>query len=310
MSFSDKQQPQAPLPGEREIPQYRRLADLVRSRVADGTYRPGERIPSETAFAKSTGLSFLTVRQALKILVDEGLLERYPGRGTFVTGLNWRRAPFWIVPSDPGLAREDFCCELIHISVERASAADAGRLAVPPGTLLAFMRHSFRLPGKPPFMTDEGKVLLDPYRPLIEARLSASFLTGLLQGGAQGLLKRASLTAAPASLTGPQASALGRREGDPAWRLEYLFFDASSRPVATGFYLAPPDALSVAADLGLPLGSRTTDAAAGPPLPELPADSAPDSAGSESGTASLASASGLNAGGSMSEPSGKGPYDA
>ncbi|MDR1039841.1 MAG: GntR family transcriptional regulator [Deltaproteobacteria bacterium] len=253
MTDAEKPGPQAQLPGEREVPQYRRLADLVRSRVADGTYRPGERIPSETAFAKSTGLSFLTVRQALKVLVDEGILERYPGRGTFVTGLNWRKAPFSLNVSDPGLSGEEFACELLFSAVERAAPDAAARLGVLPGTPLALMRHSFRLPGKAPFMAEEGRMILDPYRPLIEAELSASFLKGLIQGGAQGLLKSAALSAAPSRLSEPEAYLFGRGAGDPALRLDYLFFDASSRPVAAGAYIAPEGVLTLTAELGLPL---------------------------------------------------------
>ncbi|MDR1081793.1 MAG: GntR family transcriptional regulator [Deltaproteobacteria bacterium] len=253
MTDAEKPGTQVQLPGEREVPQYRRLADLVRGRVADGTYLPGERIPSETAFAKSTGLSFLTVRQALKVLVDEGILERFPGRGTFVTGLNWRRAHFSLNVADPGLAGQEFACELLFTSVERAAEGPAARLGVARGTPLALLRHSFRLPGKAPFMAEEGLVILDPYRPLIEAELSASFLKGIIQGGAQGLLKSAALNAAPARLSESEAALFGRVSGDPALRLDYLFFDASSHPVAAGAYTAPEGVLNLTAELGLPL---------------------------------------------------------
>ncbi|MDR1313984.1 MAG: GntR family transcriptional regulator [Deltaproteobacteria bacterium] len=264
MTDADKPAPQVQLPGEREVPQYRRLAELVRGRVANGTYRPGERIPSETAFAKSTGLSFLTVRQALKVLVDEGILERYPGRGTFVTGLNWRKAAFCLNVSDPGLAGEEFSCDLLFSSVERATPGSAAKLGVLTGAPLALMRHSFRLPGKAPFMAEEGLVILDPYRPLIEAELSGSFLKGLIQGGAQGLLKSASLNVSPAKLSDAEAKLFGRRAGDPAVRLDYLFFDSSSRPVAAGSYTAPEGVLTLTAELGLPLDAcgRRPDAPA------------------------------------------------
>jgi GntR family transcriptional regulator len=233
---------------------------MVRDRIADGTYGPGERIPSETALAKSAGLSFLTVRQALKVLVDEGLLERYPGRGTFVSGLNWRRTPFGLAPADPAIERDEIACELLSSAVERAGPREAEILAVPAGSPLAAMRHRFRLPGKPPFMAEEGRLILDPFRPLVEAGLPASFLKGLFQGGAQGLLKSASLTVAPATLSEEQARVLAREPGLPAHKLSYLFFDAASRPVATGFYLAPEGILTLAAEFGLPLQASRREA--------------------------------------------------
>jgi GntR family transcriptional regulator len=261
MTDTRKQEIPVQLPGELELPHYRRLAELVRARVADGTYRPGERIPSENEFARSTGLSFLTVRQALKILVDEGILERFQGKGTYVTGLNWRKPVFGLYALDPALSSGEFVCEILHNSVERASAETAQRLAVAPESPLALMRHVFKLPGAPPFMAEEGRCLLDPLRPLIEAGLPASFLRGLIQGGSQGLLKSASLTVSPATLPDREAALLGRDLGSAGLKLDYIFYDGASRPVSTGSYFAPEGVLVMSAELGLPLGVRQGDLA-------------------------------------------------
>ncbi len=46
--------------------------------------RPGAQIPSETQLCEAYGLSRVTVRQAITSLVDEGMLVRRQGRGTFV----------------------------------------------------------------------------------------------------------------------------------------------------------------------------------------------------------------------------------
>ena len=46
--------------------------------------RPGERIPSESQLCSFYNLSRITVRQAITSLVDEGLLHRQQGRGTYV----------------------------------------------------------------------------------------------------------------------------------------------------------------------------------------------------------------------------------
>ncbi len=46
--------------------------------------RPGDRIPTEVQLCDAYALSRVTVRQAITSLVDEGLLERRQGRGTFV----------------------------------------------------------------------------------------------------------------------------------------------------------------------------------------------------------------------------------
>jgi DNA-binding GntR family transcriptional regulator len=55
------------------------LRDLVTFNL-----RPGDRIPSESQICSFYNLSRITVRQAVTSLVDEGLLDRQQGRGTYV----------------------------------------------------------------------------------------------------------------------------------------------------------------------------------------------------------------------------------
>lgn len=75
----------APLRRSAEQPVYRQLQDLIRSRVAAGTWKPGEMIPTEKNLAQQFGVARMTVRQATEGLMREGLLVRVRGRGTFVT---------------------------------------------------------------------------------------------------------------------------------------------------------------------------------------------------------------------------------
>lgn len=60
------------------------LASLLRARIYQGEWAPGEAIEPEVQLAKSYGVALGTIRQALALLVTDGLLERRHGRGTFV----------------------------------------------------------------------------------------------------------------------------------------------------------------------------------------------------------------------------------
>ncbi|WP_233859061.1 GntR family transcriptional regulator [Paraburkholderia sp. HD33-4] len=71
------------------LPRYQRLRDEMVALIAARHWRPGEAIPTEQALAKSYDVAVGTVRKAVDLLVAEGLLERFQGRGTFV-----RRASF------------------------------------------------------------------------------------------------------------------------------------------------------------------------------------------------------------------------
>ncbi|WP_241088859.1 GntR family transcriptional regulator [Pseudomonas viridiflava] len=48
-------------------------------------FGPTERIPAERDLAEHLGISRMTLRKALQILIDRGMLERRGNRGTFVT---------------------------------------------------------------------------------------------------------------------------------------------------------------------------------------------------------------------------------
>lgn len=65
-------------------PKYQQLAGLIRERIASGEFAPGDRIPSEAELGASYQISRITTRQALADLERAGLLERVPGKGTFV----------------------------------------------------------------------------------------------------------------------------------------------------------------------------------------------------------------------------------
>jgi DNA-binding LacI/PurR family transcriptional regulator len=71
---------------------YRSLADELRLELLNSEFRAGDRFPSIRNLISKTGRSLPTVRSALNILVEEGLLERTPRSGYFVTALGARQA--------------------------------------------------------------------------------------------------------------------------------------------------------------------------------------------------------------------------
>jgi DNA-binding transcriptional regulator YhcF (GntR family) len=65
---------------------YIRLAAELRRAIADGTYPPGTPTPSITTLSQRYGHARQTCAKALRLLVDEGMLIRYPGLGYYVAG--------------------------------------------------------------------------------------------------------------------------------------------------------------------------------------------------------------------------------
>jgi GntR family transcriptional regulator len=65
-------------------PAYRDIAKALHGELLTGTWRPGSQIPPEAELEKRFGVSRGTMRAAIMQLVRAGLLDRQPGRGTFV----------------------------------------------------------------------------------------------------------------------------------------------------------------------------------------------------------------------------------
>ena len=68
---------------------YGKLATVIKDRILHGEWQPGQMLPSETALSEEYGVALGTIRQAMSLLVQDGIVQRLQGKGTFVTrGLN------------------------------------------------------------------------------------------------------------------------------------------------------------------------------------------------------------------------------
>lgn len=67
-----------------QTPRYLIVIEQIKEKISSGKLEPGERLPSETVFAKELGVSRNTLREALRILEEENIIIRKHGVGTFV----------------------------------------------------------------------------------------------------------------------------------------------------------------------------------------------------------------------------------
>ncbi|WP_267201876.1 GntR family transcriptional regulator [Limosilactobacillus kribbianus] len=65
-------------------PVYIKIHNQLRENIENGKWTVGQKIPAERELAASFDVSRMTLRQAIQALVDEGILERRVGSGTFV----------------------------------------------------------------------------------------------------------------------------------------------------------------------------------------------------------------------------------
>jgi GntR family transcriptional regulator len=66
------------------VPLYHQLKELLTEKIESGEWAPGRQLPGENELTQEYGVSRATVRQAMQLLENQGLVERFQGRGTFV----------------------------------------------------------------------------------------------------------------------------------------------------------------------------------------------------------------------------------
>jgi len=108
------------LPGGAAL--YQQVKDFIAGRIQDGTWRAGDRLPSENELVQQFGISRMTVNRALRELVEQGRIRRTAGVGSFVADDKPQSNLLQIasLAQDIRSRGHDYACEVI--AVERISA--------------------------------------------------------------------------------------------------------------------------------------------------------------------------------------------
>lgn len=113
---------------------YGKLAWALRDRILQGEWAPGEVIPAESALAQSYGVALGTIRQALSLLVADGVLQRRHGKGTFVTkgvdGASMMRFFRFRGVDDASITPQS---RILASRLRRASVSEAHAFGIAPG---------------------------------------------------------------------------------------------------------------------------------------------------------------------------------
>ena len=157
-------------------PLYKQLIRKLRNDIAAGVYPVHSRIPSEQELCDTYAVSRVTVRKALAVLTQEGLLKRHQGKGTFV-GLPRIRKDLHDVNSFHDACRMMGCeptTRVIHAMAVRATEEDARDLLLEPDEEQVIEIIRLRLADGMPVMLETNRF------PMRCAWLLESDLTGSL----------------------------------------------------------------------------------------------------------------------------------
>lgn len=231
-------------------PAYVQLVNILRQQVASGVFRPGDRLPSESALRRQFDLSPMTVRRAINILADQGVVVTSQGKGTFVKALELGTATFDLQVLQDLLRDEQTTVKMLDVSIVSAGERIARKLVVQPGDRVVFICRLILHAGEPRLYHREYLVY-DPTRPLVEAELETTALRGLLDGAGGSGLKRGTLSIEASTLSEEEAQMLQGTVGSAALYLEHIFYDYEDRPVSWGVFIACGNCLRFTTTVGI-----------------------------------------------------------
>jgi len=218
--------------------------------IAAGLYRAGDQLPTEPQLRAQYGVSPMTVRRAIRILLDRGLVTTTQGKGTFVRSPDMGEAIFRLQEmTDLWVDDASVTVLLLEARIKAADEQVAALLDLQSGDPIVFLRRVIQRKGQPLIYQLEH-VVYDEHRPLVEAELQVTSLEGLLHSPqVEGVLS-GRLTIQAVSLDAEAAAVLRVPEGSPAFCLESLFSDSGGRPASWGRFLCKADQFRLTSHLG------------------------------------------------------------
>ncbi|MEQ6247539.1 phosphonate metabolism transcriptional regulator PhnF [Sulfitobacter sp. HNIBRBA3233] len=211
------------------------IAGSLRSDIAEGRYRPGDKLPTEAELAARFGVNRHTVRHGLAQLVDEGLVRTRRGAGAFVAATPTdypigQRVRFHENLIAAGRRPEK---RVLHIERRSASAGEARVLAVAEGAVVCAY-HGLSLADDLPIALFESVFPLERLPGLDAALAETHGVTEALARMGISDYTRASTRLMAVRATATEALHLHLREGDPLLRSTGVNIDSAGVPVEYG----------------------------------------------------------------------------
>ncbi len=224
------------------VPLYFQVAEQLEAAIVSGDLSPGDRISNEIDLAGSLGLSRPTLRQAIKVLVDKGMIVRKRGVGTQVVGSQiYRSVELTSLYDDLLRSGQQPHTDVLSCDVVGAPADVAGELGIEPGTAVWSLERVRRV-------ADEPLALLHNHLPVDIADLRAA---DLRTEGLYLLLRRAGIVLRVANqrigarrAEAREARLLDERRGAPLLTMRRVAYDDTGRAVEYGDHTYRPERYS------------------------------------------------------------------
>ena len=224
------------------VPLYFQVAEQLEAAILDGSLAAGDRISNEVALAHELGLSRPTMRQAIQVLVDKGMLVRKRGVGTQVVHGKIRRSvELTSLYDDLNAAGQEPRTEVLGIEITATTEEIAHELQISPGEP-AWSLERIRFVGSEPL------ALMHNYLPAETIDLHT---VDLETHGLYEALRRTGMHMRVAQqrigarrAEAREARLLGEKRGAPLLTMRRTAYDDGGRVVEHGTHVYRPDLYS------------------------------------------------------------------
>ena len=215
------------------IPLYHQLKQRLDARIRAGEWKPGDKIDSENSLMDIFHVSRNTAKKAIEELVQEGILHRIQGKGTFVSRPKFEQSltgfySFSRVLREKGLHPTD---RVLEVKEVEPSATVRGGLQLPLGEKVIEMKRLRCADGEPIILESSfmPKSVIQDMSVLYE--VGTSSLYDLLDERYDVTVVRAKEAFEPVLIREGESILLETEVGKPALLLERTAYDTNDQPV-------------------------------------------------------------------------------
>jgi len=232
-------------------PAYSQLANILRHSMANGILRPGDQLPSEAQLCERYSVSPMTVRRAINLLSDQGMVIPEQGRGTFVKPITMGEASFQLKELQELFNdNENTTVRVLEARIIAASKRVSRKLLIEVGHRTVYIRRMIQTNGMPVLYHREY-LIYNPTRPVVEAELEVTALQRLFSGTGDSILKRGDIRMDATLLNEEEAVLLHVQRPMAAFCLQHIFYDFDDKPVSWGWFIGRSDILRFTTQVGL-----------------------------------------------------------
>lgn len=217
------------------VPLYIQIAEALLDQIENGELAPGDRLPAERKLSRALSVNRMTLRNALRVLEQQGLLIRRQGDGTYVAAPKVERQAGYLFSFTEGMRRGGYTpgAKVIHLE-RRPVEASIGRQLGLGASAMIYSIQRLRLLNRQPVLLEEFTISVERFPKLEDHDLEGRSLYEIMEAEYQVKVTRARQSLEPVLATSFEAELLEIELGSPLMLERRISFDEGERPIEYG----------------------------------------------------------------------------